>query len=295
MIAVLITILLPASIPHGQQADAHPLAFWRSIVEHRYEVPPGADVASLTMELETLLASPDPELRDEIAYSTLASWIYQQRLIEAETLRPLVERLLGNLRKGIGERESDGVFRRSFSALVLSVIVARDNVAPFLAAPELRRIEDAALAYLDAERDLRGYDEKKGWIHSAAHAADLLTLVARSRHLEARDQSRILDAISAKLADAAVVFTHGEDERLARTILSIVDRADFDRGQFAAWSQRAKPLPVSAERPTPAQLAAFQNAKNLFAKLETLLAVQEQSESTAWAVDTIRAALKDTY
>jgi hypothetical protein len=274
---------------------AHPSAFWSAVAANHYEVPAGSDVRALVDELASMLASPDPAVRDEIAYTTLAAWIYQTRVVGPTELGPLTDRLLDNLKDGIGESGNDRVFKRSFSALVLSVIVARDNAAPFLTPEAFRRIEGAAVAYLGAEQDLRGYDPEHGWMHSAAHTADLLKFVARSRFLEASEQPRLLDAIAQKLAAVPTVFTHGEDERLARAVLSIVNRSDFDRGAFAAWISRVKP-PRQAARPTLAALAGSQNRKNLLAKLEVLLASDaEPSESVRSARDNVRAALKDAF
>src|SRR4029077_18143188 len=48
--------------------STHTTAFWREVVERGYVPPEGSDVPALADELSALLASPDPELRDEIAY-----------------------------------------------------------------------------------------------------------------------------------------------------------------------------------------------------------------------------------
>ena len=275
-------------------AAAHDVAFWRAVVADRYTAPAGSDVPALALELTGMLASPDPELRDDIAYSTLASWIYQQKIVDANGLRPIVDALVANLTRGIGERDTNSVFARSFSALVLSVVVARDNADPFLDATAWRRIETAAFAYLAAEQDLRGYDPDHGWMHSAAHTADLLKFLARSRHLDAAGQGRYLDAIAAKLTTASVVFTHGEDERFARAVLSVVARSDFDEPQFDAWLRRS--TPAVPGHPSAAQLRAAQNWKNLLAKLEVLLANDAQPSAAAAAARTaLRAALKPLF
>jgi uncharacterized protein DUF2785 len=275
-------------------AAAHDVAFWRAVARDHYTPPRGGDVPALTLELVDLLSSPDPELRDEIAYATLASWIYQQKIVEAAALGTTVDRLLANLTHRIGERDTDSVFGRSFFALVLSVVVARDNAAPFLGPDAWRRIEAAAFAYLAAEQDLRGYDPEKGWMHSAAHTADLLKFLARSRYLDGPGQRRYLDAIAAKLTTASVVFTHGEDERYARAVLSVAARSDFDESQFAAWLQRIRPgVPA---HPTVAQLRAAQNWKNLLAKLEVLLSSHPQPSDAVVAARTeVRAALKPLF
>jgi Protein of unknown function (DUF2785) len=271
----------------------HDLEFWRAIVHNHYAPPAGSDPAQLAPELLDALSSPDPEWRDEIAYATLASWIYQQKTLGAEVLRAMSERLLANLKHGIGEKDTDTVLARSFSALVLSVVVARDNADPFFQPDEWHRIEEAAIGYLAAEQDVRGYEYEKGWMHSAAHTADLIKFLGRSRYLDAAGQQRLLTAVSGKLDSAPVVFTFGEDERFARAILSLINRSDFDRRAFTAWLGRSTRL---AERPTVADLRAIQNRKNVLAKLEVLLATGAQpSENAAWARDSVRGMLKDLF
>jgi hypothetical protein len=275
-------------------APGHDVAFWRAVARDHYTPPANTTAALLADELVDMLASPDPEQRDDIAYSTLASWIYQQKLLDAAALRPIVGRLLANLTRGVGERDTNTIFARSFSALVLSVVIARDNVDPVLDAAAWRAIESAAFAYLSAEQDLRGYDAATGWMHSAAHTADLLKFLARSRYVDAPGQRRYLDAIAAKLTSAPVVFTHGEDERFARAVLSLVARADFDAAQFDTWLQRTKP--AVAEHPSAAQLRAAQNWKNLLAKLEVLLSNDPQpSDAAITARTAVRAALKPLF
>lgn len=296
MITLLLAAAMAASAQPTASAPPHSLAFWKAIVEHESTPPDGADMPALARELVDLLASPDPVLRDEIGYSVLTAWIYQKRILEPNAIRLIADRLLTNLLLGIGEQNNDGVFQRSFSALMLSVIVARDNAAPYLTAADLRRIEGSALRYLADEADVRGYDPVKGWMHSAAHTADLLKFVARSRFLEPAGQTMILDGIGRKLVTAPVVFTHGEDERFARAVLSVINRQDFDRDGFRAWLTRTKPAPIRTALPPREQLTATQNVKNLFAKLEVLLSQDPQApEPIQFARDALRAALKDMY
>jgi hypothetical protein len=288
----LLMLLLSTGV--GAVAPDHDVAFWRAIAHDHYTPPRGSDIPALAEELTGLLSSPDPELRDEIAYSTLTSWVFQQKLLDAAALRTLSARLLANMTRGIGDRDTDSVFGRSFSALVLSVVVARDNADPFLDADDWHRIEAGALAYLAAEQDVRGYDAAKGWMHSAAHTADLLKFLGRSRHLDAAGQRLVLDAIAQKLTTASVVFTHGEDERFARAVLSLTSRKDFADAAFTAWLQQTRP--AVPEHPSVAQLRAAQNWKNLLAKLEVLLSNDPQPSDAAVAARTsLRATLKTLY
>src|SRR5262245_19309995 len=105
-LSVVASSAVPASVapPPAPLAPPHDLTFWRQLAQNKYAVPPGSDLAALTAELVDMLASPDADARDEIAYTALATWIYQTRVIGEDALRPLTDRLLRNLTDGIGER-----------------------------------------------------------------------------------------------------------------------------------------------------------------------------------------------
>ena len=66
----------------------------------------------------------------------------------------------GNLQAGLGEPSGDAAFRRSFSALNLSVIAARENAAPFLSQDEFDKFLSTMLDYLAREKDTRGFKAK---------------------------------------------------------------------------------------------------------------------------------------
>jgi hypothetical protein len=300
--ALLVGVVVAMQAASGSAAVPHDRAFWRSIVHHDYAPPDPAPIEPLVRELAGYLASPDPELRDAFGYSILTAWILQQPRVPPDIVRQLMAEWSANLRQDIGSTNSDAVFRRSFSALMLSVVVARDNAAAFLDAAEVQALLASALAYLQDERDVRGYDARKGWMHSAAHTADLLKFLARSRFLQPADQQRLLDAIALKMRESSVVFTDGEDGRFARAILSIVNRQDFDADSFTGWVKRSTPTPPGTAMPDPAVLRARQNIVNLFAKLEILLTLQESATPAAPvapaardARDALRGALKTLF
>src|SRR5215471_4858000 len=182
-------------------APPHPKAYWQAIAKGDFEPPAGVTAAQLVPELVANLASPDPELRDDLSATILTSWIARKKLLGPEDLRSLITTLRTNLRQGIGTTDGDGVLLRSFSALTLSIVVARDNEAPFLTEAEQAALLDSALDYFHDERDLRGFDPALGWMHSAAHTADLLKFLARSARLPAGAQPRILAALAAKNRD----------------------------------------------------------------------------------------------
>lgn len=210
-------------------------AFWQAFLTSDDPVPPGHTAAELTPELLGYLGSPDAWLRDELAYPVLASWV-SHGMYGAGDLRALLDQLAANLRVGLGEQGDDRVFLRTFSILVANEILERDNLHPFLAEEEVRGWLDRALAYLTDERDLRGYTGASGWAHSAAHTADTLWVLSRSRFLGAPDLARLLDAIAAKLvAPIEHVYLYGEDQRLATAAVSILRRDLLDMPALHGW------------------------------------------------------------
>lgn len=290
LLAALILMSLAAPVPAGK-AGAHDAAYWRAVIADDYAVPEGESPAALIGELSGLLGSPDPEQRDTFAYGIPARWIYVQELLAPRDLRKLVDAWSANLTRGIGETGTESVLLRSFSALDLSILAALDDKSPFLDREGFEDLLDAALRYLDAEKDLRGYVPGTGWHHAVAHGADLLKFLGRSRHLTPPEQGRILDGIRRKL-DVGLVYVWGEDERLARTVLSLIGREDLDRKAFRGWL-------TALERPSEGlwegeldagRFMAVQNARNTLRSLALLLETST-APAAAWAREEVVAAL----
>lgn len=190
------------------------VSFWRAAADSGYVVPSSPSRAVLTRELLTALGSPDPELRDELAYSTLAIWI-ERGEYSVEELRDLRDVLRANLDVGRGETGTPSVFLRSFSVLVLAEIVKRHAAAPFLRPAELSELVETSHAYALSERDLRGFVPGQGWAHAAAHTADLLHDLGALPELSAPEREVLLSAVRALLS-APQAFLYSEEERLAR-------------------------------------------------------------------------------
>ena len=264
-----------ASIPAAGAAPGHDRSFWSGIARNRFEVPAGESADALVLELSAFLGSPDPELRDDFAYSIAAAWIYRDRRVSEKVLHELLRAWSANLRVGLGGTGSDTLFLRAFSALDLSLLAALDNQHPFLDGAEYAALLSAALAYLAGEKDLRAFDPRHGWMHATAHTADLLKFLARSPRLRPADQGRILEAVAAKLRTAGETFSHGENERLAAAVQSLVLREDFDAAAFTRFlADVAEPgahLWDNGPLVDPARYAATQNAKDLLRSLYVAL------------------------
>lgn len=215
--------------------SSHEREFWRAIAKKNYAIPAGQEAFPLAKELSGYLGSSDPELRDDLAYSMLAVWINRQKKFSPEELVILLEEWQANLRAGIGETGTDSIFKRSFSALCLSALAERDLKDPFLGEAHFRALLNATLTYLGDERDLRGFDAKKGWIHATAHTADLLAALAENKFFTKQDQEQVLKAITKRLATANEIFSYGEQDRLANVAAVIAAREDFDSEGWSSW------------------------------------------------------------
>lgn len=213
-------------------------AFWQAIKSSNFAVPSGRSADELATVLIGCLASPDPELRDGLAYETLTAWFRGGRL-SVPAMKTIARTLVQNLKSGTGEVGTDTVFLRSFSALILSEAIRQDSRASYLDAPEFAEVLGAGIAYLPAERDWRGFDNKLGYIHAVAHGSDLLWRLASSSKTTVADLQRILDAVASKVAPPGEHFyVYGESERLARVLIFALNRGLLDTAWVKSWIKK---------------------------------------------------------
>ena len=284
--AVLVAIAFPLS-----SAERHDRAYWKAIVDNQYALPKGANAVALVNELTDSLGSTDPELRDTFGYEIVAAWIYRDGRLTAPELEALRRKLQANLKIGLGNTGDDSVFLRSFSALELSILAAYETKTPYLSPEAFRELLDATLDYLAKEKDVRGFDAEKGWIHATAHTADLLRFLGRSPKLTVADQTRVIDAIAAKLDTAGVAFTHGEHERIARALLSLVLRPDFKQKPLVAWIQKTQASQKtlwSVPKLDPARYNAVQNARLTLRDLYLLVSLEPPGRVSTEVTDLLR-------
>ncbi len=262
-------------------------AFWQSIVDSDFAVPAGHTVADLTPELLTFLGSTDIEVRDPFGYTIFAHWLIRDGRYSPDEMRDLRDKLLANLNVGLGEQGTDTVFLRSFSVLILSLIVYRDNQQSFFTQEEVKSLLDQVLAYFAAEKDLRGYTTDKGWAHTTAHTADILKFLARNVKSTRDDHLCILNAVIDKLLWPLVyVYIHGEDERLVSAFIDILKRdlltlAEWNMAldRLATWKQSWEEGDFKPEIHAP-----WLNSKNLMRSLYFRIEQNPELPNTAAAL-----------
>jgi hypothetical protein len=86
---------------------------------------------------------------------------------------------------------------------------------------------------------LRGWDDRLGWLHAVAHGADTVRAFARSPRFDAPDLLALIGVTVDRLAaDAGYLFAHGEDDRVAYALASVLVRAELSAEQATTWLDR---------------------------------------------------------
>ncbi len=204
----------------GQAANKQ---FLRSIAENNYEIPHDIDGYDFAKALLANLGSPDGELRDELSYIILASGIIDKGMLTVEQMNELLTIVLDtqHLFYAIGEVNTDSVFMRSFSNLIVAAILYTDARNPVISEQVVQHTKKALLTYAEEEKDWRGYVEGKGWAHAMAHLADALDECAQNAHMTPEDRQDILQTLR-RLAQLPEPLYHEEDMRLATSAQHII-------------------------------------------------------------------------
>jgi Protein of unknown function (DUF2785) len=188
---------------------------WKAVIDAGFRLPDGLGQQAAADELAAMLSDPDPAVRDELGYTVLAHLVPD--LDEAVCLR-LGDELAGRF-------TAPDLHVRSFAALALAPIVDR---GVFQAA----WLEQFA-AWYPRERDLRGWDPESGWLHAAAHGADLLG--AFGLHPRVTPGRMLTLAVKRLAAPTDYVFAEMEDARLAHGIALTLTRPELSPAESIGW------------------------------------------------------------
>ncbi|WP_283152561.1 DUF2785 domain-containing protein [Guptibacillus hwajinpoensis] len=182
------------------------------------------DLDHLINNMLQQIGSTDPVLRDDLIYSTFSKLVMMD-FLNKEQLTHLLNVCLDqeHLFYQIGERETDSVFTRSFSVLVVALVVEKDRSSRFLKKEQIEASIEGIIRYLQAEQDTRGFVALKGWAHSIAHGADALAELIRHPFFDREKTVECLDAIQECLFKEGT-YVDDEDERLLFAIEALLEK-----------------------------------------------------------------------
>lgn len=179
--------------------------------------------------------SVDPRLRDTLSF-TLMDRLIEEGLPTLEERVDLLQQALDHrhLFAGIGENDTDSVFGRSFSVLVVPIVLGSDLRTGELPEDLVVWALDRVLAYARAEQDWRGYVAGKGWAHAVAHTADALWIAGRHPKTPVTRVPDVLSAIN-HLATLPYALGYLEDDRLAYAAYQLIRSGRFSVDTIQAW------------------------------------------------------------
>jgi len=186
--------------------------------------------SKLTYDLDQLIdhmmfyiGDTNPYLRDELIYESFSKLITSERMNDIQ-LKYVFSTICSDefLFYRIGETNKDSVFKRSFSALVLALLLAFHKKKAFLEAFEIEQAYFNAIRYLREEKDERGIVPKKGWAHATAHGADVLKYIISLDEIAIDQKLHILEVIIDKIKCLKHPFGANEDDRLARVLIAAI-------------------------------------------------------------------------
>ena len=190
--------------------------------------------------LTACLASPDPELRDQFAYTTLARILRDQRPATDQ-----LQFLSVRLHQLLQQPDPSGV-AHPFAIIVLAEVARTDRIEAWMSAAQRQALVDKASSFLENVSDYRGFDPQVGWRHGVAHGADLAMQLTLNPALSEIQQLQLLRAIGRQVAPGHA-YRFGEPERLARPVLFIARRDELEQQDWTDWfAALMDPAPLSS-------------------------------------------------
>ncbi len=242
----------------------------------KWQVDDAKQRQALAIDMLDCLHSPDPVLRDEIGFEGLQYWMRTDKL-DTATVQAIRVALLARL---IAPDPSG--FARPFAALTLAEVARVDRLKPYLTPADRMALVTAGAAYLTSVRDYRGFDDKAGWRHGVAHAADLMVQLSLNPALGKAEHEVMLTAIASQVVpQGAHFYIYGEGERLMMPVFLLTRRDTLTSADWDAWFTRLMAAYNSKAPTTQATLAQRHNLNAFLFALNAYLGIGSSAQSAA--------------
>lgn len=246
-----------------------------ALKENQWQIANTEQRQQSALNLLDCLASPDPRLRDEIAFEALSFWM-RNELLTTDTLQKIRQHLLTQITTPLAQ--NDAGFVQPFSALVLAEVARVDRRKAFMHEDQRQEMVDQAAHYLRNIRDYRGYDEQQGWRHGLAHAADWMMQLSLNPALKKSQHSLMLAALAQQIRNDQHFYVYGEGERLMTPVFYLGLRSDLTVEEWDNWFSSLLSTSLDLKKTTQASLA---RKHNLTAFLSALYLNLQESKQTA--------------
>lgn len=208
----------------------------KQIKTDQFKIKEDYDVDEILLSMVEHLGDTDPELRDLLIYPTFFNWVIKDHIL-MNSYKQIFDILLEekHLLYRIEERNSDSVFKRTFTSLFFAVLIYKHREKNYLNKKELDTLIEQVIEYTEKEKDYRGYVESKGWAHSVAHVADLIDELALCEETEEEQYKKLLNSVKKMIRINDYVFIDGEDERTTVAASNIIKKSYLDENYICEW------------------------------------------------------------
>lgn len=132
------------------------------------------------------------------------------------------------------QKNLTAVFTRSFSALLLALLLYQDQQTPFLENELAQQAICASIKYMQLEWDTRGYVLEYGWAHAVAHGSDLLAqAVSHPAFQQVCSETAILTILQNYILTEAP-FIDEEHERMLPVLDALLEKG-LSKTTMLAW------------------------------------------------------------
>ncbi|EAO7443695.1 DUF2785 domain-containing protein [Listeria monocytogenes] len=216
----------------------HNSNLFNTLKQNNYILPNDPDASNEIIDtMLSYLSSIDSELRDHIAYNIFSEWLVVQDNLTTEQKMRIYNYAVNknNLLFKINIIDSDAVFQRSFSALIIALLLENNKVHNFLTDNEIRKTLDLLIELLEKEKNTHSFIEEKGWAHCIAHTADALDELIYQRAINEIDVKKIMTAIIFFYKNNTNILTGEEDERLSNILITALFEQKINNEEVKNW------------------------------------------------------------
>jgi len=268
----------------------------QSIKDNDWKIPIGVDIYALALEGLDNIGSTDPVLRDELILEYLCVLI-TEKLLSKEQIKELLNSCLSekHLFYKLGETEDDSVFNRTFTVLLVDVILYYHNTfgEDLLTKDEISKVFNDVVRYVRAEKDVRGYVNGKGWAHAMAHSGDALGTLASCNELNHYQLLEILEVIKGKMNITYYVYINEEAERLTSAIFNVIQRDILSEEEVLSWIKSFNNLDVINNYPDYQYWK--ENIKNLLRSVYFRLKFKKAPKAFIEALEEVQNNINSKY
>ncbi|CAI8954319.1 MULTISPECIES: DUF2785 domain-containing protein [Bacillus] len=267
------------------------------IKANHYAIDSTVDIHDLSSKMLQYIGVPDGYLRDKLIYTTFYHLITNDHITHRHLQKLLSQSISEQyLFYKINTDDTDAVFTRSFTTLLIALIINADTKHNFLSQSDILDVKDKLMLYMDQEHDFRGYVNDQGWAHSIAHVSDTFDELVQNPKLEASYYPEILQTLLEKINVHTMYYKYEEDERIITPIIAMLKNGLVEKELISALHSLVNQLQVQKpELPIEPYEALYGNIKSLLRSLFFRLRTLSICKETENEVENLLKELRQYY